>query len=77
MYHPDSPSQTESKTLPGLPLSREMKSLLRLKCIKNAQQDPWVFVAPVRTGHRPQYVTDGNLPTNYAFSTLLENIEEG
>ena len=35
-----------------------------------------VFVAPVRTGHRPQYVTDGNLPTNYAFSTLLEKMVE-
>ena len=31
-----------------------------------------VFVAPVRTGHRPQYVTDGNLSANYAFFTVLE-----
>ena len=88
MYHPDSPSHTESKTLPDHLSSREIKSLLRLKCIKNAQQDPWVsqcavecigvvvFVAPVRTGHRPQYVTDGNLPANYAFSTVLEKIGE-
>ena len=35
-----------------------------------------VFVAPVRTGHRPQHVTDGNLPANYAFSTVLEKIGE-
>ena len=33
-------------------------------------------VAPVITGHRPQYVTDGNLPANYAFSTVLEKIGE-